>query len=258
MINKKGFTLIELLVVIAIIALLLAILLPSLRMVKEQARRMICATHLKSIGNGLAIWGDANDNKAIPNCHKDGSETYNLGPTWNPWNSYIIGAEMDDPAWPGMAKPVQLGKLYSEQIVDVPDSYYCPTAQGARARAPYTMAHYRQPGLTKLMPPGNHNWGIPPGDNRCRANYMYYIWGENTYLDLSIKPVVIDRISSSKGIAHRKNDKPFGINALFGDGHVNLTRTSGDDELSRLVELGYSKLGTDLANFVAVLKLLTP
>ena len=98
MINKKGFTLIELLVVIAIIALLLAILLPSLRMVKEQARRMICATHLKSIGNGIVLYSEANDNKAIPNYDiRYDSETYGFDSSWNPWNSYIVG-EDEDPA----------------------------------------------------------------------------------------------------------------------------------------------------------------
>ena len=258
MIKKKGFTLIELLVVIAIIALLLAILLPSLRMVKEQARRMICATHLKSIGNGIVLYSEANDNKAIPNYDiRYDSETYGFDSSWNPWNSYIVG-EDEDPASPDPPKPVQLGKLYSEQIIDVPDVYYCPTAQANKLRDEYIMKYYTQPGLAKLMPPGNHNWGIPSGDNRCRANYMYYIWGENTYLDLSIKPIVVDRLSSSNGIAHRKNGEPFGINALFGDGHANLTRTSTDDELTRLVQLGYDDLGTNLLNFIAILKLLAP
>ena len=47
--NKSGFTLIELLVVITIIALLLAILLPSLTKVRELGRRVICKTNLRQI-----------------------------------------------------------------------------------------------------------------------------------------------------------------------------------------------------------------
>ena len=46
----RAFTLIELLVVVAVIALLLAILMPSLGAAREQARTAVCAAHLHQIG----------------------------------------------------------------------------------------------------------------------------------------------------------------------------------------------------------------
>jgi len=48
--------LIELLVVVAIIALLIAILLPSLNRARESSRRTVCATQLKGQGMALAIY----------------------------------------------------------------------------------------------------------------------------------------------------------------------------------------------------------
>lgn len=56
----KAFTLIELLVVIAIIALLIAILLPSLSRARELSKRLVCAANIKGIGTSCKIY--ANDN----------------------------------------------------------------------------------------------------------------------------------------------------------------------------------------------------
>jgi len=60
-----GFTLIELLVVIAIIAILMAILMPTLHRAREQGRRIACLNNLKTITLGWIIYADDNDGKIV-------------------------------------------------------------------------------------------------------------------------------------------------------------------------------------------------
>ena len=61
--QRPAFTLIELLVVIAIIALLMAILVPSLGVAKERARRIVCSKNVNQFIVGLLGYAGDNDYK---------------------------------------------------------------------------------------------------------------------------------------------------------------------------------------------------
>lgn len=61
--KRKAFTLIELLVVIAIIALLMAILMPSLRKAKKMAQAIVCRHNLKQWGLVFSLYAQDHENK---------------------------------------------------------------------------------------------------------------------------------------------------------------------------------------------------
>ena len=76
--KRKAFTLIELLVVVAIIALLISILLPSLSRARELAKRAVCASNLRGIGQGMHIY--ANDNQEWFPMHYFKAGSITIGP----------------------------------------------------------------------------------------------------------------------------------------------------------------------------------
>jgi prepilin-type N-terminal cleavage/methylation domain-containing protein len=57
--RRRGFTLIELLVVVAIIALLVAILLPSLNRARKQARTTLCASRIGQLTKSIFLYAEA-------------------------------------------------------------------------------------------------------------------------------------------------------------------------------------------------------
>ncbi len=67
--SRSGFTLIELLVVVAIIAILIAMLLPTLKNARETASRMQCATKQRFLATALVQYSD--DQRNLPPIYHD-------------------------------------------------------------------------------------------------------------------------------------------------------------------------------------------
>jgi prepilin-type N-terminal cleavage/methylation domain-containing protein/prepilin-type processing-associated H-X9-DG protein len=62
---RAGFTLIELLVVIAIIAILMAVLVPALKIAREQARGISCLSNQRSLAQAYVMYADENGGSMV-------------------------------------------------------------------------------------------------------------------------------------------------------------------------------------------------
>jgi prepilin-type N-terminal cleavage/methylation domain-containing protein/prepilin-type processing-associated H-X9-DG protein len=98
--KNKGFTLVELLVVISIIAVLLAILMPSMKKAQEQARFVICKSNFKTYGLAITMYLQANNDGFPHPCDSLYTIATNtpLHPAICRWHDNSVTP--DGPLWP--------------------------------------------------------------------------------------------------------------------------------------------------------------
>lgn len=80
----RGFTLIEVLVVVAIIALLITILLPSLREARNVAKRTVCNTNLHDFGVALNTYAQENGGYFPPTPYLGSTPSSGANEPWGP------------------------------------------------------------------------------------------------------------------------------------------------------------------------------
>ncbi|MEP0845059.1 MAG: type II secretion system protein [Phycisphaerae bacterium] len=131
--HRPGFTLIEVLVVVAIIALLVAILLPSLRNARYLAWRSVCFHNLNQIGIGMVAYALQNK-ELLPLCRQvpdKGPLRYINAPPDNPEPKSYYGVGRDD-----------MSALFPRYIKDT-KVWECPGARNVVRRREDLVDNYR-------------------------------------------------------------------------------------------------------------------
>jgi len=237
-----AFTLIELLVVIAIIALLVAIIAPTLGRARELTRRAICAGNLHQLGVGHAAYAAANRMRVmrtVSSSHAGGSAVpvrvwldevrdgeFNarfLAP-------YVKGVNLSNKSFGGVFRCPSNGDLLKKSIADHWDlgwidgwySHYAGAdtwGPGLATRPQDLTGSCLQPNRL-LMADGVFRWWVNEG-----WNYNHGRDGPSVAWDL--KGDVGDRALHIEG-----------LNQLYGDGAVRWCGLAGDDVYRGSDEVG--------------------
>ncbi len=231
--RKRAFTLIELLVVIAIIAVLMGILMPSLRAAKEQAKRTRCAANLRDIGRALVMYGDTYDQKLPPGSFRGAQGQ-------NPWQSYTAyGVDTSKPWGQHITGgPSNLAYLHAAKLCADGEIFYCPSARHVLDMGGPGIAFQRYESYSDE----GHPWPWNTiGEGIVRMGYMYFPQSKfkedvqgwklpkytNSLSKLSVQHTVVTELLHIRRLLPHttggRTGRAKGVYGLFGDGHVNFS-----------------------------------
>lgn len=224
--DRPGFTLIEVLVVVAIIALLVAILLPSLANARDQARRSVCLNNEHQMGIGMGMYA-ADHKQSLP---------------MRGAFAYAIKYRMPDPPnGTGVRELCNVGLLYGKYSGKDLNLYYCPDntvymKDDVNNGAPTFFLKGKDPYVTwsgYMYAAPVDEWKSPVADS-AKA-YPRQIWHPyyQTYVEeqaaagkivgrQNVKALVADNLIGAEG--YRTPHKGYGFNVLFTDFHAKFVR----------------------------------
>ena len=223
---RRAFSLLELLVVVAILAILAAIMIPSLHRAKLQAYQVVCASKLKSIGTAILYYAHSrNGNGYLPQLSTAEMVTMHPGYYWTNQLTPYMKAAPDYFHCPADREPsyrhitgIKAGMVTARAMAKPGDriepmSYAgsCDTlmmvvmATGRRDRHPRKLTDFNRPSGNAFM-----------ADTMTDLRFCW-TWDQ----------VVRERFSSHPQVraAYRRHyggtsDTTNGPNWLFADGHV--------------------------------------
>jgi prepilin-type processing-associated H-X9-DG protein len=130
-------------VVVAIIALLMSILLPSLRAAREQARAVVCGQKLRDLGNGLGTYF-AEHKEWIPGCNTSGVELRAVIGIPGAMNLGRRPVQSFDWMTPVLGRATAMAGQRAARFKELLTQFHCPSQQS------YTASFYG-PGLNQCM-----------------------------------------------------------------------------------------------------------
>jgi prepilin-type processing-associated H-X9-DG protein len=202
----QKFTLIELLTVIGVIAILAAILLPTLGAAREEARKVYCVNNLKQIGLGVISYSDNFDGEAPPfiynNNHLSHSDHLFISNRWDGMGILWLNNYVKDPA-----AFYCVSNDFTNHMTDHPNFTDSP-APGTSIMSSYV---YRDPNSQEWV--AQANWGA-----------KRHTW------KTSNAAIISDAFGSRENSAAHTN----GFNILFGDGHVKWGQIRKIDQIQEI------------------------
>ena len=232
--KRTGFTLVELLVVIAVIALLLSVLMPTLKKAREQARTLVCASNQKQFGIGMQMYVNTYDlyppvlfYPALTLAElREGFFRASSGSYYCTWESMLIFSGLI----PEALSDYQEGEGYGT-IKKAPNIWRCPSEQhpwkNGNWRPAPPFRHYGMNGyLSAINPAKDHRKGHKESRVRNPSGTILFSGVDADQKYGWFWPgVVVNPKSYQKNTIFRHNNRTV---VTFFDGHVSKIRS--DDE----------------------------